>query len=52
MKKNFDDLLDVDYLFELNGKNSERKGGIYTCDLSKRKIWIKRNHYHIENRCY
>ena len=41
MKKNFDDLLDVDYLFELNGKNSERKGGIYTCDLAKGKIWTR-----------
>ncbi len=41
MKKNFDELLDVDYLFELNGKNSERKGGIYTCDLAKGKIWTR-----------
>jgi hypothetical protein len=32
---------DLDYLFELNGKPSERKAGVYTCDLKKQKIWTK-----------
>ena len=41
LKKDFDNLKDVDYLFELNGKNTERKGGVYTCDLKKGKIWTK-----------
>ena len=41
MNKNFEDNEDVDYLFEVNGKPEERKGGIYTCNLSQGKIWTK-----------
>jgi hypothetical protein len=32
---------DVDYLFELNGKPSERKAGVYTCNLKKQKVWTQ-----------
>ena len=41
MNKNFDNNEDIDYLFEVNGKPEERKGGIYTCELNKGKIWTK-----------
>ena len=41
MNKNFEKNEDVDYLFEVNGKPEERKGGIYTCELNKGKIWTK-----------
>ena len=41
MNKNFEENEDVDYLFEVNGKPEERKGGIYTCNLSQGKIWTK-----------
>ena len=41
MSKNFEKNEDVDYLFEVNGKPEERKGGIYTCELNKGKIWTK-----------
>ena len=41
LKKDFSTFKDVDYLFELNGKNTERKGGVYTCDLKAGKIWTK-----------
>ena len=41
MNLDFDNLKDTDYLFELNGKSDERKGGVYTCDMRKGKIWTK-----------
>ena len=41
MNKDFEKNEDIDYLFEVNGKPEERKGGIYTCELSKGKIWTK-----------
>ena len=41
MNKNFEKMEDIDYLFEVNGKPEERKGGIYTCELNKGKIWTK-----------
>ena len=41
MNKDFENNEDIDYLFEVNGKPEERKGGIYTCELSKGKIWTK-----------
>ena len=41
MNKNFEKNEDIDYLFEVNGKPEERKGGIYTCELNKGKIWTK-----------
>ena len=41
MNKDFEENEDVDYLFEVNGKPEERKGGIYTCNLSQGKIWTK-----------
>ena len=41
MNKNFENNEDIDYLFEVNGKPEERKGGIYTCELNKGKIWTK-----------
>ena len=41
MNLDFDSLKDTDYLFELNGKSDERKGGVYTCDMRKGKIWTK-----------
>ena len=41
MNKNFEKGEDIDYYFEVNGKAEERKGGIYTCELNKGKIWTK-----------
>ena len=41
MNKNFEKNEDIDYLFEVNGKPEERKGGIYTCELNNGKIWTK-----------
>ena len=41
MNKNFEKGEDLDYFFEVNGKPEERKGGIYTCELNKGKIWTK-----------
>ena len=41
MNKDFEKNEDIDYLFEVNGKPEERKGGIYTCELNKGKIWTK-----------
>ena len=41
MNKDFDKNEDIDYYFEVNGKPEERKGGIYTCELNKGKIWTK-----------
>ncbi len=32
---------DIDFFFELNGNPEDRKGGIYTADLKKGKIWTK-----------
>ena len=32
---------DIDYFFELNGNPEDRKGGVYTADLKKGKIWTK-----------
>ena len=32
---------DIDYFFELNGNEDERKGGVYTANLRKNKISTK-----------
>ena len=47
MNKDFENLKDTDYLFELNGKSDERKGGVYTCDMKKGKIWTRDNETNI-----
>ena len=39
--KDFENLKDTDYLFEMNGKPDERKGGVYTADMKKGKIWTR-----------
>ena len=41
MQKDFENLKDTDYLFEMNGKPDERKGGVYTADMKKGKIWTR-----------
>lgn len=33
--------LDTDYLFEINGKPEDRRGGVYSVDMKKEKIYTK-----------
>lgn len=40
-KKDFENMKDTDFLFEINGKPSERKAGVYTIDLKVGKIWTR-----------
>lgn len=39
-EKDFDERKDIDYLFELFGKEEDRKGGVYSGNVSTGRIWI------------
>jgi len=39
--QNLPDGSDMDYLFEINGKPQDRRGGVYSVDMRKEKIYTK-----------
>ena len=39
--QNLPDGSDMDYLFEINGKPQDRRGGVYSVDMQKEKIYTK-----------
>lgn len=39
--QNLPDGSDMDYLFEINGKPEDRRGGVYSVDMKKEKIYTK-----------